>query len=271
MGMSLGLNRGMALNNTGGGVSDALLSFLSGTNGAAWDYADSATVFENDAGTDLAEAGDGIALVNASLVGNTTPCTWAQTSAASRPTWQSTYAQFDGTTDIMDGGANTRAIFQNAPAAFFGARFSVNSLANTQHLGGWTTTTNTFYRFGIRLGTTGTINVVYRRADADAETSRFTSAGLITTGTEYTLLAWLDYANGGAGALKVFLDGVEVMSQTVTGTGNTENVTSARARKGSTLNGLTDFSAIDYRRLIAVPRVPSIAQRAAITDWLEWI
>ena len=267
LGIGIGINRGQRA-----GLSKTVASFLSGTNGAAWDWADSATVFENDAGTDACEAGDVLAVTKASILGSVTPLNLTRAAASTGcPLWQSTYAQFDGSNDYIDGDSNTRSIFQAAPAAFFGARFSLNSLAASRHLGGWTTASTAFYRFGIIITATGAINVVYRRLDADSQTSRFTAEGLITTGTTYTLLSWLDYANGGAGALKVVLDGVEVMSQTLTGTGNTENTQSARVRIGSALNGLAEFSDIDYDRLIVAPKLASASERAAITDWLEWI
>jgi lysophospholipase L1-like esterase len=57
MGMSLGINRGMALNNTGGGGFNPRSLFANGEEGLILDPSNRATLFEDSAGSTLVSAG----------------------------------------------------------------------------------------------------------------------------------------------------------------------------------------------------------------------
>lgn len=261
--MSLSLSRSMSLAIGGGGASSPLAKLrpiLAPYKGAFWRFGDLSTVFESADTSDPAEIGDGVQFFRQSIAGTVIPVTWSQTTLANRPILQAGYAAYDGT-DTMSGGANNLAVFQDVGAVCLGYSGLVTNLTVTgprplfYSVGGGGN-----IRAGIRLLTTGAIRAEYRRLDADATATTETSAGLVSDGVMHSILLTIDFANGGAGACKVYLDGTEVLSSTVSGTGNTSNTASLSAQLGSSVIPIIG----QINAAVAAPFIPTTAERAVI-------
>lgn len=255
---------GLRIGARSGGALAQVAAMLAGKKGAYWDFA--GNVFEDDAGTDPAEANDGVAVLSSSTYGTALP-TWLQTSASARPTYQTSYATFDGD-DRLIGGANNRAIFQQASQGVFGIKFQLSSLAAAAALCGWSLSASNSQRLVINITTTGAVQVLVRRADADGLTTVASTTGLITTGTDYVLIVTVDWATGGSGAVRAYINGgSDVVNGTLTGTGATDNTASQTSSLGANL-GFTASTIGRIYKTFASNFLPTTAERATITTLL---
>lgn len=259
--MRLGLSLGPNSRNTS--PASRVAGFLSATKGGMWRPGTLSTAFESADNSDPAEIGDGVQYMVEALRGTVTPLPWSQSTAGARPTLQAGYLALDGG-DALDGGANVLDIFRNVGAACLAGRFRVDVLASDRVLCSWGTGT-TGIRFQVNLLTTGALQVQLRRADADAGTQNFSTAtGLITVGADFSFLLTVDYATGGAGAVRLYIDnGADAINGTLTGTGSTSNTASAAARWGQNSAGAASVTGRAYP-LLAANAIPTAQQRADI-------
>lgn len=243
-----------------------LQSMLAPTKGAFCDWRFPPSIYE-DAGTDLAELTDPIYQTNARQVGTATPMNWEQVTLGSRPIFQAGYAAFDGVAQHFNGSANVLAVYQQVGAAMMAVRAEVTSLAADSHVirfsNGLAAGT---VRYGLEVLTTGALRLTVRRLDADGSTQGTSTTGLITAGVPFNFIGAVDYTNGGAGAIKGYLNGTEVISTALAGTGSTENTATLQARIGR--NNATSYMPGEIVSVILANMLPTAAQRTLINDIL---
>jgi hypothetical protein len=263
--MQIGIGIKLSPNNLS--ASARVQGFLAATKGAAWDYRTGGTLFSDTGGTTPATAAGAIARANGAMVGSTASMTWTQGTGASQPTWQTTYADHDGTADHLTGDANVRDIFRNTGSGMFGIRFRVSTIAAIQDLFRWEANTGGTIRLMALVNTNGSVSFGGRRLDADANTIGVSSVGLITINTDYTLVGTMDWANGGATALRAYLNGTSIISTSLAGTGVTSDTASNAVYQFG--NPVTPrYATGRVYRAIAANAIPTDAQRADIERWL---
>jgi hypothetical protein len=246
------------------------LATLVGTKTAAyWDFSDASTVFEDDTLLNPAEVADGVKGFTARAVGGLASAGWFE-FGSNVPVWQTTYGDFNGTNAFLQGTATQRAMFQNAAAGVLGVSFRLDTLAAAQTLVAFSEgVTQTTVRFSITVEADGSFRVTVNRADGDSVQSDLSGTGVITTATVYTIIATVDWATGGAGALKGYLNnGSDLLNHTLTGSGNTSNTASLRSRLGSSVNSL-QFTDGRIYRAFAGAFIPTTAERALINGVLR--
>lgn len=205
--------------------------FWNGRKGAFWDFSLASTLWEDTAATDPAELDDPIAALTARSVGNLASATWTQGTVGAQPTRKAAFAEFDGG-DEMNAGNNTREIFRNVGHALLAARVRVDTLAQTQGVMAFSVGHSGNQRFHFLVTPAGAVRVAVRRLSADSATTLTGTEGAINTGTDYNILATVDFANGGASAMRIFINGSQEAVGALSGTGNTADVASQNARLG---------------------------------------
>ncbi len=245
-------------------------AIIEASTGAFWDFSDASTVFETSGTSDPCEATDPIYTATARAVGGLATATWSQATLASRPVWQTTYAAFDGSNDEMNGESGGAAsLFQNVGAGFLACSFRLDTLsADRVLLAFGQGVTATSDRFQLSITSTGALRALAYRADGGSLGFKDSTAGLITTGVDYTVLVSVDWATGGAGAFKGYINGgADVLNGTLAGSGNTSNTASLRTRLGVGLGGSARMDGRIYKAA-AGSFIPSTVQRAILTGVL---
>ncbi len=246
------------------------LDTLTGANKAAfWDLSTASTVYETTGTSDPCEAGDPISTLTGRAIGTLATASWTSTTTQ-RPLWQTTYADFDATNDQMAGDANLLTMCQNASSCVLGASFRLSSLSTNRSLLTWREgVTNFTPRVTLEIISDGSIIMSIRRTDGDTTTARLSAAGLITTGVDYCVIGTVDFATGGAGAVKAYINnGSDVINGTLTGSGNTSNTASIAAGFGIGVGGGTPMSGRIYRAF-AGAFIPTTAERALLNGVLR--
>ncbi len=246
------------------------LDTLTGTKTAAfWDFSDASTVFETTGTSDPCEAGDLIQTMIAREVGGISTATWTATTTL-RPTWQTTYGDFNGSSNGLDGDSGgATSMFQNVASGVLAASFRLDTLSGDRVLLDFSEgATNTNDRIAMSVLSSGALRILVRRADGGSIAFADSAAGLITTGVDYSILSTADWATGGAGALKGYINGAEALSGTISGSGNTSNTASLRIRMGVGLGGGARFDGRIYRAF-AGAFLPTTAERALINGVLR--
>ena len=266
--MRLGLGLGISYGSGGGGnLGAAVEAILSGTAGFARDPI-AANLFQDTAGaTPVVIAADPIGRINCQW-GNAPP-NWQQATAGQRPAWDGTGIACDGTDDHMATFSNL-SLFSNVPGSFVSGRFLFTDLAATHALLSVSNgVTATVQRFCCVVNTDGSIALQLRRLDADALTTITTAAGLVTAGVSAVISWQADWAGTGLG--KIWLNGVEVKSDVISGSvANTEATAALRVRNFGSLNGAPPSARLKgwARRGVTTPYINSGANRAAIEAWV---
>ncbi|RTL05373.1 hypothetical protein EKK58_08210 [Candidatus Dependentiae bacterium] len=85
-------------------------------------------------------------------------------------------------------------------------------------------------RLIIGLNAIGNLSVQVRRGDADSTTVAASGAVVFSAATTHSLIVTVDYAAGGTGAIKGYVDGPEVLSASLASTGAASATDSLRAR-----------------------------------------
>ena len=205
-----------------------------GAKGAWADFSDSSRLWQDSAGTVPATgATDPVGLVQ--FQGPVQPVTAAQSSDALRPTRAAGGLAFDGTSQFMEFGANFRDILSDAPGVSLLLGFNLTSLINVNTLVRISTQQAPFTRFLFFVGSDGSLRLTFRRVDGDIAPMLLGTPGSVVTGVDYVAEAYIDFANGGAGAIQTVLNGVTVETAALAGTGNTSATTSPRGRLGANI------------------------------------
>lgn len=214
-------------------------TMLSGTSGWATDPADTAINFTDTGGTTPVSNPGVHTVARANSKFGTTTYNWQQATVAAQYLWNGASWQADGVDDIIQTTNSTYTA--NMSAVSFTLRFLVDDLSVNRMLKSWSTITTTVGRIQLRINTDGSIFLQVRRLDADAANDFTSAAGLVTTGTAYTIQFTIDFA--GTGNIVVYLNGVSVLTGTLANAvGNSENTNSSRDRWGlNTGNTLTDW------------------------------
>lgn len=171
------------------------------------------------------------------------------------------FDRFDGVSDRLAGNATARDILKAAPGAEAHAAISWG--------GGFSAplsiaTDESFARFALAINSDGSVLLAVRRTDGDASTSVTTAAGAITQNTRVIIGGSVDYLNGGASAITVWINGVAVATGTLAGTGNTSDTASMNVRIGSDGGSGGFFSGQIFREIPIVARVLSAPERSAM-------
>jgi hypothetical protein len=251
------------------GSSPALLAPIlspAGRKGALWDFSRAETVWEDTAATDPAELDDPIAALTARSVGNLASATFVQSTIGARPTRKAAFAEFDGGDD-MSGDTNARNILRNVGHGLLASRVRFDFMPlGTRGVINFTVDSFGLSRFLLGLTALGRVQVSARRVTEDDITSILSPEGSIVLGVDYNLLATVDYVNGGASAMRLFLDGVEVATGALSGTGNTEDITSQQARIGGIASAGTQMTGRIYRTVAIGSDTPFTAGERAIIN-----
>lgn len=242
--------------NTPAAMLEDLAILTATKNAAFWDFADAGTVFSS--GTTPAVADGTIGLFEARAVGTVANADFAQANPGLAPFWRMTYAEFDGASRHMTLSAPGRDLLRNVGHAIFAAKFRVDNLSAERALLGMSRgDAQASSRFFASVTSDGRVNVFATRLDGAAAVFRQSAAGTIVTGTDYSLVCTVDFANGGAGAIKGFLNGgadvlngTESQGTTLTGTGNTSNTTAFYASLGRGTGGSGNFVGRIYRAFL---------------------
>lgn len=206
---------------------------FSGSSVSRYDFHDASKIWQNSGGTTPGVTGQPLGQIDGS--GNAGGVA-SQSTASQRPTWQGRYAEFDGVDDYLDLNAAARDITRNAPGLTMWAAFRPASVA-FMTLIGVSTTGATAPRVLLQVLASGALRVTYRRADGDAPTVVDSAAGLVGGGLDHVAVASVDFAVGGADALRVWVNGSLVVSAAISGTGNTSDTSALRGRIGGSLSG----------------------------------
>lgn len=218
----------------GSGASPGPAAIFGATSYADLMFSDMGRLWQDSAGASPVTAqGQPVGLVSG--LGNAGGQA-SQGTAAQRPTWQGSHAEFDGVDDYLDLNAAARDITRNAGGLTLWVAFRPVSVAFMSLLG-VSTTAATTQRVLVQSLSSGALRLSYRRADGDASTNADSAAGLIGAGTDQFLVLSVDFAGGGSEALRGWLNGTQVISAAISGTGNTSDTAAARGRVGGSLSG----------------------------------
>lgn len=193
-----------------------------------------------------------------------------QATASQRPTWQGSHAEFDGVDDYLDLNAAARDITRNASGLTLWTVFRPASVA-FMALIGVSTTGATTPRVLLQVLSTGALRLSYRREDGDGSTVVDSAAGVVGAGLDHAVVLTLDFAGGGSEALRVWLNGMPVISAAISGTGNTSDTAAARGRVGGSLSGAppTPLTAGRIYRCGLARRACSAAEAQLLTTSLQ--
>jgi hypothetical protein len=170
----------------------------------------------------------------------------------------------DGSDDRYDATGSALGLLNNKPAVFACVRFYLDSLSAQCApfaIGGGTTAS----RAVIFINADGSINVQLRNVNGGTLTSITSATGLVTTGTDYILTMDCDYA--GTRAVRVFLNGAQVISGSLVQTaGNTsatdsDNFYIGRGLASGPVNGR-------IARMVFADKLMTAGERSAIEAWV---
>lgn len=220
---------------TGGPPTDfeaEVEALLLGTEGFVIDPTDATVNFKDTAGTiPVAVAGvDTVARFNTKYGNTVYNCTNA--SVPGQYLWNGTSYGLDGVDDLLQ---NTSTNWPSGMTAFtYTVRVLFDDLTAENAVIGLSTSATTVIRVLFRSLTTGGVGLYLRRLDADAQQDFVTAGGLLTQGVEHTLQFAVNYLTG---SVKIYIDGTEVLSSTLTGTDGVNGVSATpSARWRDSLN-----------------------------------
>lgn len=218
-------------------LMDALLN---GTTGFVIDPTDATVNFKDTAGTiPVTTPGvDTVARFNTKYGTTVYNCTNA--SVPGQYLWNGNSYQLDGIDDLLQ---NTATPWPSGMTALtYTVRVNVTNTAVENAVLGLSTSITTGIRLLFRTLVGGGLGLYLRRLDGDAQQDFITAGGLVTAGVAVTIQFAIDYLNG---AVKIFVNGTEVLSSTLTGTDGINGVSatpSARWRDSlNTTNTLNDW------------------------------
>lgn len=193
---------------------------------------------------------------------------WTQATEAARPTWQTTYLDGDGG-DYMDGSGSVPGLLRAASQVCVIMRLRVDAIGALQRFLSFSTGSNaTNPRLTVGTNATGNLVVQVRRADAELTTTATSGSAAFTAGADHSLIVTVDYAAGGTGAIKGYVDGAEVLSANLSLTGAAANTDSLRARRFANLAApaADNHDGRQHRCIVAVgaSAIPTAAERTAI-------
>lgn len=193
---------------------------------------------------------------------------WTQGTEAARPTWQTTYLDGDGG-DSLEGASATLGLLRAASQACVIMRLRVDAIGAEQQFLSFSTGNNAANpRLMIGLNATGNLVVRVRHTDSTVTTTAISGAAAFTGAATHSLIVTVDYAAGGADAIKGYVDGTEVLSASLASTGASTNTDSLRARRFANLaaSAAEIHDGRQYRCIVAAgtSAIPSAAERAAI-------
>lgn len=257
--MQLGLGLGLTYQRGGSAapsLNDQMQDRLAGTAGYALDIKDLTKLWKDAGVTPVAANADPIGRWQSKFGTNT--YNFDQASAGNQPAWDSAGALVSATDDSLRSAASY-AMTASMNTLLVSVRALVTSLAIPNTLFGFSTNGASTIRTDLLIGSDGAISWRARRANADGLTTLTTAAGLIVTGTPFTLQLEADYLT--TGSMEIFLNGVSVATGTMAGTPGVSDATnSARASMASNLtsdnfwNGRVGNFVFDRGGLGASPR-----------------
>lgn len=193
---------------------------------------------------------------------------WTQATEAARPTWQTTYLDGDGG-DSLEGASATLGLLRAASQACVIMRLRVDAIGAVQRFLSFSTGSNAANpRLMIGLNASGNLVVQVRRTDLEVTTTAISGAAAFTGAATHSLIVTVDYAAGGADAIKGYVDGTEVLSASLASTGASTNTDSLRARRFANLaaSAAEIHDGRQHRCIVTAgtSAIPSAAERAAI-------
>lgn len=221
----------------------------------------------DDTSTPVTAAGQTVGR-SAAQVGSAADMLWTQSTEAARPTWQTTYLDGDGG-DSLEGASATMGLLRAASQACVIMRLRVDAIGAVQQFiafSGGTIATQPKLMVGVNA--TGRLLIQVRRLDADSATIVNSTNATFSAGVTHNVIVTVDYAAGGTGAIKGFVDGAEVLSASLSSTGAASATDSLRARLMANLaaSAADHLDGRQYRCIVAAgaSAIPTAAERAAI-------
>ncbi|NJL70359.1 MAG: hypothetical protein HC888_01515 [Candidatus Competibacteraceae bacterium] len=246
----------------------AVEALLSGTPGFVIDPTDASINFTDTAGSiPVSSPGvDTVARFNTKF--GTTVHNCQNAVVAGQYLWNGNSYGLDGVDDLLQ---TTNATWPNGMTALtYTVRALFDDLTAENAVLGLSTAGTTTVRLLFRTLTTGGLGLYLRRLDADAQQDFITAGSLVTQGAEVTLQFSINYLNG---AVKIFVDGVEVLSSTLTGTDGVNGVSatnSARWRDAlNSTNTLNDW--LDGKQGRQVMAVNQYLTGTDLTNCQGWV
>lgn len=220
----------------------------------------------DDTSTPVTAAGQTVGR-SAAQVASAADMLWTQSTGAARPAWQTTYLDGDGG-DYMDGSGSAPGLLRAASQACVITRLRVDAIGAAQRFIAFAAGTTGQPRLMIGVDTTGRLAVQVRRADADTTTFAASAGAAFTAGADHSLIVTVDYAAGGSGAIKGYVDGSEVLSASLASTGAAADTDSGRSRRFANLaaSAAEFHDGRQHRCIVAAgaSAIPTAAERAAI-------
>jgi hypothetical protein len=207
---------------------------LSGSGGFALDLSDTSLMWQDSAKAALVTTGgQSIGAVDSKWGASSYTFT---AGSARRPIWNGSNAgDFDGTDDRFDGTASALAFTNNKPAFFGCVRFYLDSFAAAFGVYGFAGSALSSSRVVLICNADGSLNAQLRNVDGGTLTSLTSATGVIVAAQDYIVTMDVDYA--GTRAIRVFVNGTQVISGTLTQTaGNTSATDSNAVMIGRRLN-----------------------------------
>lgn len=215
----------MGLSRRGGStpsLSAQVEAILAGKAGFFLDPHDLSTMWlENTKITQATAGGQTIGALRNNA--GTVPFDMLQASATQRPALSASMASL--TTDGIDDRvlAGTQPLTNNVEKATFAIRVKrISGTSDRAFIGICAGNSSNNERFFLR-GTGTSVKATVRRADAAAVGSFPSAASVIVLGSEHTIYAEVDYA--GAGAIRVWVDGVQRVNAALGGNSDERPVT----------------------------------------------
>ena len=174
------------------------------------------------------------------------------------------FYRFNGTNTRLEGNATARDILKGAPGAEAHAAvvWTGDSLSGVL---GWSTGTASGQgRFQIQILGNGSLRVSVRRLDGDSASNVDTPPGTVTNGVPIIIGGSVDYAGGGAQALRAYVNGAMIAETTLSGTGNTSDTPSLACRLGDGASAGFYFPGQIFREIPITARVLGTAERSAM-------
>jgi hypothetical protein len=201
-------------------------ALLSGTAGFVIDPTDTAVNFTDTAGTiPVSSAGvDTVARFDTKF--GTTVYNCQNAVVAGQYLWNGNSYGLDGVDDLLQT-ANT-AWPNGMTALTYTVRVLFDDLTAENAVLGLSTASTTVIRVLFRALVGGGLGLYFRRLDADAQQDFITAGGLLTEGVETTLQFRVNYLNGD---VEIFVDGVSVLTGTLTGTDGVNGVSATNSAR----------------------------------------
>lgn len=215
----------------GGGsptLSEQVEAILAGRSGMYLDPTDLSVMWQDSLKTTPVSASSQPCYVLASKYG-ATAYEAAAVNDAGRPVFATSGLTYDGADDRLLVQATNFG--RNAPASAV-VSYVKPATSKTESTVQISTNIATISRHYQGINADGSVRLVARRLDADADTTITSATGLIVPGNAYVITSTLDYA--GTGAMSIRINGVEVASGTLGGSpGNTSDTQASRVTLGA--------------------------------------